>query len=509
MHETSERWLQNITSVIKDHGASFHNINGETHSFSFLFIYKSYMFIRRRHLIPFLSTVSISLSTILFWTILMYENNLDSLQTALEGAAFYGSSVSDESSHKNHYHYHVSRMEKRSKDVNGVRQRIFKDGEDRVIIATKSRRNAVYTIKSTVIQSNHKTMVDQMSVVPKRMSKTQIKNPCIPNLLVIGTQKGGTTSWHVYLKKMYHPNILVPTGAKELDFFNKKYERGATFNDYLTWFPNITKDDHPITGECQFKFNPENNMPLIRAEASPNYMVHPFSAERAHQMLPDTKILVMLRNPINRLVSAYNMKWQEQRCGVYAWRVHNCYKRLINETNTLEMIQKDWQEGLRKTVESEIAILSDCYLKAKGGRITTLYESTITDCLKLREMDSVDLWHHTEDHSHVYRSVYVDQLYKWFKHYPKEAFMIWSSEEFELEPESHMRKMVLWLGLSDNDIQKEKIEGKHHKRSYVAEIPTDLKAKLDSFFAEHNNNLFSLLKSKGFHKEVEILQKHF
>ena len=296
---------------------------------------------------------------------------------------------------------------------------------------------------------------------------------------------------------------MVPEGAKELDYFNKKYERGVSFDDYLSWFPNITKQDRPAHGECLVSVNPNNKLPYIRAEASPNYLVHPFAAERAYEMLPNTKILVMLRNPVNRLVSAFNMKWQERRCGDSAWQVHDCYRFLINETTSLESIQQDWQNGLRETVYSELEMLKKCLSRAK------ITGEDVSSCLGLEKLNSIKLWHQLEDHSHVYRSVYFDQLQRWFKQYPASSFMIWSSEEFENLPNFYMRKMVRWLGLDEEDITKMKINGKHHKRSYVADVPSDLKLELNKFFKEHNENLFQLLQEKGFDEDVKKLKLHF
>ena len=51
----------------------------------------------------------------------------------------------------------------------------------------------------------------------QRSAKTR---RCLPQLLCIGTQKGGTTSWHDYLLDGYHPRLHVPKAHKELHFFD-------------------------------------------------------------------------------------------------------------------------------------------------------------------------------------------------------------------------------------------------------------------------------------------------
>ena len=168
------------------------------------------MIFRRRHLVPFLSTVAISLTTILFWTILLYQNDLQSLQSALERATFYGNSDDDGTAHQNHYHYQIARRGHRASavktnddDGGGKNYGIYKDGDNRVIVSTKKLKKAVYTLKSTYVQRHHKTMdpLPTYELTKKQPvadePKPLVDNACIPNLLVIGAQKGGTTSWYV------------------------------------------------------------------------------------------------------------------------------------------------------------------------------------------------------------------------------------------------------------------------------------------------------------------------
>lgn len=107
----------------------------------------------------------------------------------------------------------------------------------------------------------------------------------LPNLIIIGGMKCGTTSLHYYLG--LHPDIAM-SARKELNFFAD--ERGTWhkgMNWYRSWF----------SGEAR-----------VRGEASPRYTSYPKSQgipRRMHAVVPDAKILYLVRNPVDRLLSHY------------------------------------------------------------------------------------------------------------------------------------------------------------------------------------------------------------
>jgi len=104
-----------------------------------------------------------------------------------------------------------------------------------------------------------------------------------PDFLIIGAQKGGTSSLFFYLK--FHPQIQRPI-KKEIHYFNLFFDRGEGW--YLAHFP--FRSTKHLTGE-----------------ASPDYMFHPDSPERIHSFNPNMKFILLLRDPIERAYSAYQM----------------------------------------------------------------------------------------------------------------------------------------------------------------------------------------------------------
>ena len=106
----------------------------------------------------------------------------------------------------------------------------------------------------------------------------------LPTFVVIGAMKCGTTSLHRYLRK--HPEISV-SRKKETNFFveEKNWSRG------LGWYESMFDPAYPVRGDF-----------------SPNYSKHPkFKGvpERMKTLLPDAKLIYMVREPVDRMVSQY------------------------------------------------------------------------------------------------------------------------------------------------------------------------------------------------------------
>ena len=68
----------------------------------------------------------------------------------------------------------------------------------------------------------------------------------------------------------------------------------------------------------------------MRGEVSATYLDYPKAAERAAQLLPGAKIIMLLREPVSRLVSSFNMKWQVEICGKLTWTRSDCYNGITS-----------------------------------------------------------------------------------------------------------------------------------------------------------------------------------
>jgi hypothetical protein len=139
-----------------------------------------------------------------------------------------------------------------------------------------------------------------------------------PDFLIIGVQKGGTSSLFAWLAQ--HPSLSLPE-QKELHYFDINYHRG--FFWYQDLFPDMI---------------PERN--LRSGEASPYYLFHPLVPPRIKECCPDVKLLILLRNPSDRAYSHYMMQRSrgiepytsfEDAIGAESFRLKGEEERIISE----------------------------------------------------------------------------------------------------------------------------------------------------------------------------------
>ena len=114
----------------------------------------------------------------------------------------------------------------------------------------------------------------------------------LPNLIVIGAQKCGTSVLHYYLS--LHPEVSM-SRPKELNFFieERNWPRG------VDWYRS--------------QFDPEAR---VRGEASPNYTAFPQHEgvpPRMAQVVPDAKLIYMVRDPIERIAAHWVHNYAKRR----------------------------------------------------------------------------------------------------------------------------------------------------------------------------------------------------
>ena len=143
------------------------------------------------------------------------------------------------------------------------------------------------------------------------LRKLGASNRALPDFLVIGTQRGGTSSLYRYLGA--HPDVVASL-RKETDYFSTEYQRGDSW--YRAHFPMSTSQRR------------------LTFEATPAYLLHPLAAERAAALVPRARIIAMLRDPVDRAFSQYR---------------HN--RRLGNETLSFEDALAAEPERLRGEYE--------------------------------------------------------------------------------------------------------------------------------------------------------------
>jgi len=251
----------------------------------------------------------------------------------------------------------------------------------------------------------------------------------LPDFYLIGAQKCGTSALYDYL--VQHPCIH-PCTTKEPRFFDKYYKRGI--NWYKSCFPST------------FQKKIESKIfhrKFLTGEATERYFEYPHVPERIKSITPNSKFIVLLRNPIDRAYSHYNMRYKskkealsfEQAINCEKERTHDEFKKMLNDENYY----------------------------------------------------SKDYFHH----SYLERGIYFGKLKRWMQVFPKEQFLIIQSEEFFKDPNNIYNQVLKFLDLPNWKLQEyKKIGAGVYKRP---EIEPTLKKKLVDFFKLYNEDLYKFL----------------
>lgn len=127
--------------------------------------------------------------------------------------------------------------------------------------------------------------------------------PLRPSFMIIGAQKGGTTALFEYMSQ--HPGVSRPY-RKEMNFFNcdVRYRKGV--EAYHTNFPRKAPD----------------NVKRLTFDATPAYLFNCYCPGRIYDYDPEMKFILLLRDPIRRAFSAWQMyrtKYQENAEWFLQW----------------------------------------------------------------------------------------------------------------------------------------------------------------------------------------------
>lgn len=114
----------------------------------------------------------------------------------------------------------------------------------------------------------------------------------LPDFLIAGTQRGGTTA--LYKTLVQHPDVLPAGLSKGVHYFDTNYQKG------LSWY----RAHFPTMQTMRARESKSGRTPLT-GEGSPYYMFHPEVPGRIAKDLPGVKVIVALRDPVERAYSAY------------------------------------------------------------------------------------------------------------------------------------------------------------------------------------------------------------
>ena len=254
----------------------------------------------------------------------------------------------------------------------------------------------------------------------------------LPDFYIIGVTKGGTSALYDYLTQ--HPNIQ-PAVTKEPRFFDKYYDRGL--NWYKIGFPFAF---HKFLMKKFFRKE------FITGEATPRYLDYPHAPQRIKKITPNAKFIILLRNPIDRIYSHYNMRLRRS-------------KELLSLEDAL------LQEKKRTNGEFEKMKMNENYYSPGYFQ-----------------------------HSYFDRSIYVKKIKYWMKFFPKEQFLIIQSEKFFADPNLFYKKILKFLNLPEHELKiYEKIGAAKYKNP---KMDTNTRKRLAEELKPYNDELFEFLGTK-------------
>jgi hypothetical protein len=275
-------------------------------------------------------------------------------------------------------------------------------------------------------------------------SLQQMFPPLKPSAICIGAQKAGTTALYDYLS--YHHSVA-PSKVKEIDFFNcnSRFFRGERF--YHSHFPRRTPKNYK---KHTFDITPGY---LSGAEKT---------AKRIYEYNRNIRILVLLRNPIDRAYSAWQMyrkRYFENKEWFFEW-VKRCDATI--QMDHLVKRPSTFGQTFQEDIANEIEALK---------------------CFKNIEMPILLL------------GMYYRHIKHFYNHFSRDQILVISSEDMKQDTKRELRKIESFVGLNPHSWTTEELLPRFVGMYNDSISPNDY-LSLKTFYKEHNRALFGLLQKE-------------
>jgi hypothetical protein len=262
-----------------------------------------------------------------------------------------------------------------------------------------------------------------------RMFVRRLQGPrrALPDFLIVGAQKSGTTSLHRWLEA--HPAVRGGT-LKEVHFFDGGLDPAVdTFALGANWY----RAHFPLRGELA----PGQKV----FEASPSYLFHPLAPARIAALLPETRLVAILRNPTDRAISHYFHNVRPNRGGLEPLPV---------------------------------------------AEAMAAEEARLAPALARGDWKDPDL----RAFSYKARGRYLEQLERYRARFPADRLLVLRAEDLFEDPAGLMRRLYAFLGLEmprGGDFRPVHVGGNREA------VDPGVRAELDAYFAPHNRALAAAL----------------
>jgi hypothetical protein len=290
----------------------------------------------------------------------------------------------------------------------------------------KLRQRAVDALKAITPVTARRRLV-RLRLGVRRLSA---RYRALPDFLVLGGQRCGTSSLYKYLGR--HPEIA-PSLRKEVEYFTIDYGRGEGW--YRAHFPlRIRRRLHRALGRSMLTF-----------EATPDYLFDPRAPQRIKELLPDARLIVLLREPVERAFSHY----------------HHMARLGLEDLSFSDAVAAEEQR--------------------LAGQLDEMALDPLSRVLPFRRF------------SYAARGFYAEQLARWFELFPREQFLILDSADFFADPRSTLLRILEFVGAAPWTPAEFRNYSYTSKPAENPDIPEPTAAELRRRFSTPNRQLEQLL----------------
>ena len=310
------------------------------------------------------------------------------------------------------------RLKTKRQELSRIQQQISAgDGRAEVVEYRRQRKRA---------QQELFQLEKELRAAEEGQSGDEPGTGALPDFVIIGARKAGTTFLYNLLSR--HPHVE-PVAAKELHYFDNLIEE-----EDIEWYRR-----------CFPKPRWKDGQKTITGEATP-YLAHSLAAERMARVVPQARLIALLRNPVDRAYSDYQ----------------HVAKRGRHQTQSFE-------EAIRRR---------------RRGRST----------MKVGQSSGAGTAGFDERSKYLSRGIYADQLERWLRFFADEQLLVLKSEDLFGRTPDTFRVVREFLGLPawEPPTWGEILE-KRNKGAYRQEMDPDTRRRLEEFFEPHNRRLYELL----------------
>ncbi|WP_428304430.1 sulfotransferase domain-containing protein [Lacipirellula sp.] len=260
----------------------------------------------------------------------------------------------------------------------------------------------------------------------------------LPTVLIIGAQKAGTSALFSYLAQ--HPR-MAPSREKELDFFGSDF----MYTKGMDWYFS-NWDEKQAHGKLRF-------------EASPQYLAAPVACGRIRETFPKVKLIVTLRDPVERAYSSWRMYRQQLEYDP------DFYHRLHRERYAPDQLVNEFPRLDEEFEDFDFAIRREAEFMSRNQHLTC---------------------------SLLYLGLYAQQLRRYIDAFSSSQLLVLDSEDLKLNRTATLNRVLEFLGMPAWDWSQANLADVFVGKS-ASQMPPQSRAFLENFYRESNRQLAEML----------------